>query len=318
MHYGKITATARYLPAKVVTNDALTQLMDTSDEWIQSRTGIKERRIAEQENTSDLCIAVANQLIEKRSIDPLTLDFVIVATMSADYTSPSVACQVQGAIGALQAMAFDVTAACSGFVYALATAENFIRSGMTRGLIIGGEKISKLIDWQDRTTAVLFGDGAAGVLLEADSKPSIIKQVLKADGTRSDALTAGYRVTKTAFYQEARENNKLAMNGRGIYDFALNDVTKCLREFVADEEIDYYLFHQANERIIQKMARKLKEPIEKFPMNLARYGNTSAASIPILLDELVEAGTIKLDGSQKVVFTGYGGGLTWGNLLLEL
>lgn len=318
MRYGKITATARYLPAKVVTNDALAQLMDTSDEWIQSRTGIKERRIAEAENTSDLCLKVAQQLIEKQTIAPETLDFVIVATMSADYTSPSVACQVQGALGAVNALAFDVTAACSGFVYALATAENFIRSGLTRGIVIGGEKISKLIDWQDRTTAVLFGDGAAGVLLEAAAKPSIVKQVLKADGTRGDSLTAGYRVTKTAFYQEANEKNKLAMNGRAIYDFALNDVTKCLKTFVGEETIDYYLFHQANERIIQKMARKLKEPIEKFPMNLANYGNTSAASIPILLDELVEAETIRLDGTQKVVFTGYGGGLTWGNLLLEL
>lgn len=318
MSFGKIVATARYLPEKVVTNDDLAEWMDTSDEWIQSRTGIKQRHVAEAENTSDMCAQVAKRLIEKAAIDPMSLDFVIVATMSPDYTSPSVACQVQGKLGANQAMAFDVAAACAGFVYALATAENFIRGGMKRGIVIGGEKTSKLLDWQDRSSAVLFGDGAAGVLLEANSEPSIIKQMLRADGERAAALTSGFRKNSNIFHEGPETSTALAMDGRGIWNFALNDVTKSLKEFIGDESVDFYLLHQANKRIIEKIARKMHEPIEKFPMNLMNYGNTSAASIPILLDELVEANVLSLNSNQKVVLTGYGGGLAWGNLLIQL
>lgn len=318
MSFGRITATARYLPEKVVTNDDLTEWMDTSDEWIQSRTGIKQRHVAETENTSDMCAQVAKKLIDKSGIDPLDLDFIIVATMSPDYTSPSVACQVQGAVGAKQAMAFDVAAACAGFVYALATAENFVRGGMQRGMVIGGEKTSKLLDWQDRSSAVLFGDGAAGVLLEANEKPSIVKQMLRADGERANALTAGFRKNSNIFHEGLEINTALAMDGRGIWNFALNDVTKSLKEFIGNESVDYFLLHQANKRIIEKIARKMNEPIEKFPMNLMNYGNTSAASIPILLDELVEANILSLNSGQTVVLTGYGGGLAWGNLLIQL
>lgn len=318
MSFGKIIATARYLPEKVVTNDDLAEWMDTSDEWIQSRTGIKQRHVAEAENTSDMCFHVAKKLVDKAAIDPMDLDFIIVATMSPDYTSPSVACQVQGQLGAKHAMAFDVTAACAGFVYALATAENFVRSGLKRGIVIGGEKTSKLLDWQDRSSAVLFGDGAAGVLLEANEEPSIMKQMLRADGERANALTSGYRKNSNIFHEEAETSTALSMDGRGIWNFALNDVTKSLKEFIGEETVDYYLLHQANKRIIEKIARKMNEPIEKFPMNLMNYGNTSAASIPILLDELVEANILSLNSNQKVVLTGYGGGLAWGNLLIQL
>lgn len=318
MSFGKITATARYLPEKIVTNDDLAEWMDTSDEWIQSRTGIKQRHIAEAENTSDMCLQVAKKLIKKSAIDPMSLDFIIVATMSPNYTSPSVACQVQGKLGAKQAMAFDVAAACAGFVYALATAENFVRSGMKRGIVIGGEKTSKLLDWRDRSSAVLFGDGAAGVLLETGEKPSIIKQMLRADGERANALTAGFRQNSNIFHEGSDTSTALAMDGRGIWNFALNDVTKSLKDFIGEESVDYYLLHQANKRIIEKIARKMNEPIEKFPMNLMNYGNTSAASIPILLDELVETNVLTLNSNQKVVLTGYGGGLAWGNLLIQL
>lgn len=318
MSFGKITATARYLPEKIVSNDDLAEWMDTSDEWIQSRTGIKQRHIAETENTSDMCALVAKKLIDKSGIDPVDLDFIIVATMSPDYTSPSVACQVQGELGAKQAMAFDIAAACAGFVYALATAENFMRAGMQRGIVIGGEKTSKLLDWQDRSSAVLFGDGAAGVLLEANEKASIIKQMLQADGERANSLTSGFRKNSNIFHEGPETSATLAMDGRGIWNFALNDVTKSLKEFIGEETVDYYLLHQANKRIIEKIARKMNEPIEKFPMNLMNYGNTSAASIPILLDELIEANILSLNSNQKVVLTGYGGGLAWGNLLIQL
>ncbi|MBO0458972.1 ketoacyl-ACP synthase III [Enterococcus hulanensis] len=318
MSFGKIIATARYLPEKIVTNDDLAEWLDTSDEWIQSRTGIKQRHVAEAENTSDMCLQVAKKLVDKAAIDPMSLDFIIVATMSPDYTSPSVACQVQGQLGAKKAMAFDVAAACAGFVYALATAENFMRGGMKRGIIIGGEKTSKLLDWHDRSSAVLFGDGAAGVLLESNEEASIIKQMLRADGERANALTSGFRKNSNIFHEGAETSTALSMDGRGIWNFALNDVTKSLKEFIGDEPVDYYLLHQANKRIIEKIARKMNEPIEKFPMNLMNYGNTSAASIPILLDELVEANVLSLNSNQKVVLTGYGGGLVWGNLLIQL
>lgn len=319
-NYGKITATARYVPEKIVKNDDLADLMDTNDEWIRSRTGIEERRIATEENTSDLCIQVAKRLLEKSGSTAQELDFILVATMSPDYTCPSVACMVQGALAASNAFAFDITAACSGFVYALATAERFIRSGSKKGLVIGGEKISKLIDWQDRSTAVLFGDGAAGVLLEAAEEPHFLRESLAADGSRGSSLLSGYQANDSIFAEDTSGKTRyLSMNGRDIFDFVVSDVAKSLQAFAADDaEIDYYLLHQANRRLIDKLARKLKVAREKFPTNLEHYGNTSAASIPLLLDEMAEAGQIHLDGSQKVVLTGFGGGLTWGSVLLRL
>ena len=174
------------------------------------------------------------------------------------------------------------------------------------------------MDWQDRSSAVLFGDGAAGVLLEANEKVSIIKQMLQADGERANSLTSGFRKNSNIFHEGPETSATLAMDGRGIWNFALNDVTKSLKEFIGEETVDYYLLHQANKRIIEKIARKMNEPIEKFPMNLMNYGNTSAASIPILLDELIEANILSLNSNQKVVLTGYGGGLAWGNLLIQL
>ncbi|MDH6363640.1 3-oxoacyl-[acyl-carrier-protein] synthase-3 [Enterococcus sp. PF1-24] len=319
--YGRISATASYVPEKVVTNDDLASIMDTSDEWIYSRTGIKERRCVTNQTTSDLCIEVAKKLLAKQKLSPESLDFIIVATMSPDYTSPSVACMVQGAIGAKNALAFDISAACSGFVYALATGDKFIRTGSKRGLIIGGETISKILNWQDRSTAVLFGDGAGGVLMEADSQKHLLKENLMADGTRSAALTAGEFANNSPFWQgETVSDYYLQMNGRDIFDFATRDVVKNILATVADEkdEVDFYLLHQANQRIIEKIARKLKVPSERFLMNMGSYGNTSAASIAILLDEMVAQKKIQIGSNQKLVLTGYGGGLTWGSLLIAI
>lgn len=318
--FGKITATASYLPEKIVTNDDLAKMMDTSDEWIYSRTGIKERRCVTTQDTSDLCIEVANQLLQQRGIKAEELDFILVATMSPDYTSPSVACMVQGAIGATQAFAFDISAACSGFVYALTTGEKFIQSGSSCGLVIGGEATSKLIDWQDRSTAVLFGDGAGGVLLEADEQQHIQRSCLAADGKRQCALTAGRISNHSPFAENPAPKEYLQMKGRDIFDFATRDVVKNIEEVTGAEKdsVDYFLLHQANERIIEKIARKIKIPRERFLTNMQYYGNTSAASIPILLDEAVRAQKIQLGSNQKMVFTGYGGGLTWGSLLVTI
>jgi 3-oxoacyl-[acyl-carrier-protein] synthase-3 len=317
--FGRITATASALPEKVVTNDDLAQMMETSDEWISSRTGIKQRRCVTDQETSDLCFLVAKDLLEKSNTAPEDLDFIIVATMSPDYTTPSVAVQVQGRIEAVRAMAFDISAACSGFVYALSIAEKMIRSGSKKGLVIGGETLSKLIDWEDRSTAVLFGDGAGGVLLEAGTKQMIQAERLEADGKRGSSLTAGYQRNNSPFYTGGSESSYyLKMIGRDIFDFAVRDVTENIKETINDTTVDYLLLHQANKRIIEKIARKVKIPQEKFLTNMDKYGNTSAASIPILLDEAVNDGTIQLGSGQKIVFTGYGGGLTWGSVLIEL
>ena len=314
--YGRITATASYLPPKVVTNDDLAKVMETSDEWIASRTGIRQRHIAENENTSDLCIHVANTLLQKVKKQSSDLDFIIIATMTPDYHTPSVACMVQGAIQATNAYAFDISVACSGFVYALSLANKLIQTGAKCGLVIGGEVLSKMLDWQDRSTAVLFGDGAAGVVLEASDQPMIIKEKLYSNGSLGQALTSG--LVETTDYQKTV--HPLQMEGRAIFDFATRTVVQSVKELLADEaqSVDYFLLHQANARILDIFAKKLQVPREKFLQNIQQYGNTSAATIPLLLDEAVGDGTIILGGKQKIILTGFGGGLTWGNLLLQV
>ena len=317
--FGKITATASYVPEKIVTNDDLSNLMDTSDEWIHSRTGIKRRRVAVGENTSDLCIRVAQTLLQDAQLSAESLDFILVATITPDFNTPAVACQVQGAIGAVNAFAFDISAACAGFVYALSMAEKLIRTGAKKGLVIGGEVLSRVLDWNDRSTAVLFGDGAGGLLLEASSEQHLLKESLKADGTRGMSLTSGFRTNENPFSQNAPAYNAcMQMIGREIFDFATRDVVASINDLTQDEAIDYFLLHQANSRILDKVARKLKQPREKFLQNMQDYGNTSAASIPLLLDEEIKRGTLSLGSGQKVVFSGFGGGLTWGTMLATL
>jgi len=317
--FGKITATASYVPEKIVTNDDLSNLMDTSDEWIHSRTGIKRRRVAVGENTSDLCIRVAQTLLQDAQLSAESLDFILVATITPDFNTPAVACQVQGAIGAVNAFAFDISAACAGFVYALSMAEKLIRTGAKKGLVIGGEVLSKVLDWNDRSTAVLFGDGAGGLLLEASSEQHLLKESLKADGTRVMSLTSGFRTNENPFSQNAPAYSAcMQMIGREIFDFATRDVVASINDLTQDEAIDYFLLHQANSRILDKVARKLKQPREKFLQNMQDYGNTSAASIPLLLDEEIKRGTLSLGSGQKVVFSGFGGGLTWGTMLATL
>ncbi|WP_461197598.1 beta-ketoacyl-ACP synthase III [Enterococcus sp. N249-2] len=317
--FGKITATASYVPDKIVTNDDLSHLMDTSDEWIYSRTGIKERRISVGENTSDLCGKVAVKLLDEANVNPEELDFILVATITPDFNTPAVACQVQGMIGATNAFAFDISAACAGFVYALSMAEKLIRTGSKKGLVIGGEVLSKVLDWEDRSSAVLFGDGAAGVLIEASTKQHIIKESLKADGTRGMSLTSGFRSNQNPFSNNAPAYHAcMQMVGREIFDFATRDVVSSIAEIIENEEVDYYLLHQANARILDKVARKLKQPRAQFLQNMQHYGNTSAASIPLLLDEEVKKGTLTLGSGQHVVFSGFGGGLTWGTMLAAL
>lgn len=321
--FAKIRQVAHYAPAQVIHNDDLAAIMETSDEWIASRTGIRRRHIAQTEQTSDLAIAVARQLLDKSGYAAQELDFILVATITPDSSMPSVAARVQGAIGATKAFAYDLAAACSGFVFALSTAEKFISSGVyQKGLVIGAEVLSKTLDWTDRTTAVLFGDGAGGVLLEASPQQHFLAEKHGTDGSRS-GLVSGVTGLSSPFSQEQVDAPYLQMDGRAIFDFAVRDVTKSIAALLSEseigaEEIDYFLLHQANVRILDLMSKKLGVPRDKFPANMMEYGNTSAATIPILLSECVADGTIRLDGSQTVLMSGFGGGLTWGTLILKL
>ena len=315
MAFAKISQVAHYAPAQVVTNDDLSKIMDTSDEWIRSRTGIQERRISLNENTSDLATNVAKQLIEKSGVTPDELDFVLVATISPDSSMPSVAARVQGAIGAVNAFAFDITAACSGFVFALATAEKLIKSGVyKKGLVIGAEVLSKTLDWSDRTTAVLFGDGAGGVLLEETEEEHFF-----ADGSKG-GLESGASAVISPYSDDIEQPNPyLQMDGKAIFDFAVKTVSKSIKALVEEKgEPDYFLLHQANIRILDIMAKKIDVSRDKFLANMMSYGNTSAASIPILLSENVANGTLKLDSGQTILLSGFGGGLTWGSLIVKI
>ena len=324
MAFAKITQVAHYSPTQVISNQDLSERMDTSDEWIASRTGIRKRHISQTETTSDLAAEVANRLLKKSGLAAEQLDFIFVATISPDSMMPSTAARVQAKVGADKAFAFDVTAACSGFVFALATAEKFIRSGQyKRGLVIGSETLSKVIDWEDRTTAVLFGDGAGGVLLESSEQQTFLAESLYTDGSRGEVLRSSFVGLSSPYSNKEVDHKYLSMDGRAVFDFAIRDVAKSIQSLlatapVAVDEIDYFFLHQANDRILDKIAKKIEVPREKLQANMMEYGNTSAASIPILLSECVDQGLIKLDGSQTILLSGFGGGLTWGTLIVTI
>ena len=324
MAFAKISQTAYYVPEQIVTNDDLSKIMDTSDEWISSRTGIKERHISRDQDTSDLATRVAQQLLEESASQPEDLDFIIVATISPDSMMPSTAARVQANIGASKAFTYDLTAACSGFIFALATAEKFIKSGLyQKGLVIGAEVLSKTIDWTDRRTAVLFGDGAGGVLLEAAQEEHFLAESLHSDGSRGQSLTSSQCGLASPYSDKTENHPFLAMDGRAIFDFAIRDVSKSIKTLMeegqfSEQDLDYVLLHQANIRILDKMAKKIGIDRDKFLANMMHYGNTSAASVPILLAESVENGIIKFDGSQTLLLSGFGGGLTWGSLIVKI
>lgn len=317
MAFAKISQVAHYVPEKNVTNEDLSKIMDTSDEWISSRTGIKSRRISTGQQTSDLAIEVARDLLAKSGYVAEELDFILVATITPDSNMPSTAARVQAALGAINAFAFDIAAACSGFVFALATAEKFIKSGASqKGLVIGAEVFSKALDWTDRRTAVLFGDGAGGVLLERSETEHFLAEKLYTDGSKT-GLESGMTTVANPFYQGTDVNPYLQMDGRAIFDFTIKTVSKSVKAMIEESgEPDYLLLHQANIRILDIMAKKIGLPREKFLANMQHYGNTSAASIPILLSENVANGTIPMNGSQRLLLSGFGGGLTWGNILV--
>lgn len=324
----KIKETGHYLPPLVVDNNELTAFMDTSDEWIRKRTGIHQRHIAQEENTSDLASHAARNILEKSGVKAEDLDFIIVATMTPDASSPATACKVQENIGATKAFCFDLNAACSGFVFALSTGTHFIRSGAyQKGLVIGAEVMSKIIDWSDRSTAVLFGDGAGGVLLERSEEDHFIAEDLHSDGTRHMALTAAETKVTNPFHESTENKNEtkqyLKMDGRGIFDFVIRNVPETIHDVIekADltpEDISWVVAHQANSRLLKSISKKVDIPLNKFGNSIAETGNTSAASIPILLDRMVTSGQIELDSGKHILMTGFGGGLTWGSMIVKI
>ena len=324
MFNSKIICFESYVPEKIITNDELSNIVDTSHECIYTRTGISKRRISTVENTSDLAINVGKALIKSSNIEPEDIDIIIVATITPDHLTPSTACIVQGAIGAKNALAFDINVACSGFVYALSVADKFLKSGLYKtALVVGAETLSKIVDWSDRGTCVLFGDGSGGALLVAsEDENSIIAEDLKADGTCWQAITGGSIGINNTFIKDKKENPfYLQMNGRDVFKFATKTVPKSVQQVLDKsnlslDDIKYIVPHQANLRIVEVVAKKLEVDLDKFYLNLQDYGNTSAASIPIALAEMSKKGILKKD--DKIIITGFGGGLTWASMLIKI
>lgn len=316
----KIIGTGSCGGRRRVTNQDLEQIVETSDEWIRSRTGISTRYLTEGETICSMAVKAAERACEMAGVSPEELDVILLATSTPECCFPSEACQVQGEIGAVHAAAFDISAACSGFIFALHTAHGFLASGMYKtALVIGVDELSKLVDWRDRRTCVLFGDGAGAVVVRAGEEGRFVSAI-GSDGSRGNILTCTARSGGNFITGKQPELGFIAMDGQEVFKFAVKKVPACIQELLEGqgekpEDIRYYLLHQANERIIEAVAKRLGEPMEKFPMNICRYGNTSAASIPILLDELNREG--RLNPGDKIVMAGFGGGLTWGSVLLE-
>ena len=320
----RIISTGSYVPEQIITNDDLARVVDTSDEWIAQRTGIKQRHISSGENTSVLAINTARQLLERAGTTADKVELIIVASVTADYGTPSIACMIQKEIGASNAVAFDVVAACSGFMFALSIADKYISAGIyNNAIVIGAETLSKIIDWSQRSTCVLFGDGAGGAYVEKSETNGIIEEELGSKGELYEILTEGYTRCSNVFNDIEEGIDSLwyvNMNGREVFKFATKSVVKSVERVIAKscikaEEIKYVIPHQANIRIVEIISNKLKIPYEKFFVNIEKYGNTSSASIPIALNELNEKGLI--ERGDKILLTGFGGGMTWGTMLIS-
>jgi 3-oxoacyl-[acyl-carrier-protein] synthase III len=316
--YSKIIGTGGYLPAKVVTNADLEKIVDTTHEWIFTRSGIAERRVAaENEKTSDLALQASRRAIEAAGVGLDEIDLIILATTTPDQIFPSTACILQDKLGVRQGAAFDVQAVCAGFIYALTTADMYIRSGQARTvLVVGAETLTRLLDWKDRTTCVLFGDGAGAVVLQASKEPGIVKTRLRADGSQRGMLeAAGYIGGGTV-----QGDPYIKMDGQGVFKFAVKVLSEVVDEVlegtgVSPSGIDWLIPHQANIRIMEATAKKLGLGPDKLVVTVDRHGNTSAASIPLALDTAVRDGRVK--PGQHILLEGVGGGFTWGAVLLR-
>jgi 3-oxoacyl-[acyl-carrier-protein] synthase-3 len=319
MIYSRIAGTGSYLPPKVMTNDDFAKRLDTSDAWIRERTGIASRHIADEKQTSsDLALEAGRRALDAAGLSAKELDLIVVATSTPDYVFPSTACLLQAKLGVSGSAAFDVQAVCSGFVYAIATADTFIRSGQyKKALVVGAEVFSRILDWNDRGTCVLFGDGAGAVVLAAADRPGVHASLLHADGSQAGLLSVPGNVNRGAICGSPF----LQMDGQGVFKFAVRVLEESARETVAAagmqlHDVDWLIPHQANVRILDAVARRLKLPAHKLVVTVDHHGNTSAASVPLALDEYVRAGRI-LPG-HRILMQGVGGGFTWGSSLVTL
>ncbi|MBC7217902.1 MAG: ketoacyl-ACP synthase III [Candidatus Caldatribacterium sp.] len=320
----RILGTGSSVPEKVLTNLDLERMVDTSDEWITTRTGIKERRIAlPSETTSTFALEASWRALRSASVAPEELDCIIVATVTPDMLFPSTACILQHALGAKNAFAFDLEAGCTGFVYALSVAEKYLLAeGKGKALVVGAETLSKIVDWQDRATCVLFGDGAGAVVLGLDERPGILATYLGADGGGAHLLElpAGGSRMPASFETVEKRLHYIKMNGNEVFKFAVRVVEEASRKVLEKaqktiDDVSLFIPHQANIRIIQSAAKRLGIPEEKIFVNVDRYGNTSAASVPIALDEALRSQ--RIGKGDIVLLVGFGAGLTWGAALIE-
>jgi 3-oxoacyl-[acyl-carrier-protein] synthase-3 len=316
--YSRIVGTGSYLPAKVLTNRDLELAVDTTDEWIYTRTGIRQRHIAaDGEKTSDLALEASREALRAGGIAAADLDLIVMATTTPDMVFPSTACLLQAKLGVRNCPAFDLQAVCSGFVYGLSAADSFIRSGQYRNaLVVGAEIYSRILDWSDRSTCVLFGDGAGAVVLKRDSTPGILSSHLHADGSYANQLS----VPGTVCGGKVSGRPLLQMDGAGVFRFAVKALDDLVEEALAanrmqKSDIDWLVPHQANIRIIQASAKKLGLSMDKVVVTVDRHANTSAASIPLALDEAARDGRIR--AGQHVLLEAVGGGFTWGAVLVK-
>lgn len=316
---GKICGTGSYVPEHSLDNDDLSRMVETNDAWIRERTGVIRRHVIEDDTTASMAVKASRQALDYGNIKPEELDLIIVSTFTSEQLLPCTACQVQKELGAVHATCFDMNAACSGFLFAYNTVQAYMASGISQcALIIGAESLSNFVNWKDRGTCILFGDGAGAAVLKAEEGTQY-PCISHSDGSKGEALTCLSRHRKG--WKEPDPDSYIQMNGQEVFRFAVKKVPEAVEELMSKsrlsmEDIDYLILHQANRRIVEAVAKRLKTDISKFPMNLQEYGNTSSASIPILLDEMNRQG--KLQKGQKLILAGFGAGLSWGASLVEI
>jgi 3-oxoacyl-[acyl-carrier-protein] synthase III len=321
MIYSRIAGTGRYLPERILTNADLEQMVDTTDEWIRTRTGVERRHVAgEDETTSDLCVKAARIAMETAAVTPEDIDLIVVGTTSPDLIFPNIGTLVQHRLGIHGCPAFSIEAACTGFIYALTTADKFIRAGEVKcALVIGAEIITKLVDWKDRSTCVLFGDGAGAVIVTPSDEPGIISCHLGADGQYKDLLYYPVGASKD-LHKAGLGDAKIIMSGNEVFKVAVKTLGNVAEEAlsannIGKDEIDWLIPHQANLRIIQATAKRLDLPMEKVILTVQDHGNTSAASVPMALDVGIRDGRVKR--GQLILMEAFGGGFTWGSILMR-
>jgi 3-oxoacyl-[acyl-carrier-protein] synthase-3 len=320
--YSRIVGTGSYLPENVVTNADLEKIVDTSDEWIRERTGIRQRHVAKDgQTTSDLAVEAAKRAMAAAGVTAADIDLLIVGTTTPDIIFPSTACLVQHRIGANGCAAFDVNAACSGFIFALSTADKFVRSGASKcALVIGAETLTRMLDWSDRGTCVLFGDGAGAVVLKPSSEPGILSTHLHADGAHKELLFNPVGVSAGFKLDEKNAGVRVMMTGNEVFKVAVKTLDAVVEETLAangldKSAIDWLVPHQANLRIISATAKRLDMPMERVIVTVDQHGNTSSASVPMALDHAVRSG--KIQSGQLVLMEAFGGGFTWGSALVR-